>query len=493
MYLNCRSYHSLRYGTLSIKDLVKQAVASGSKSIALTDINTVSGIYEFAQTCRQNGIKPVVGMEMRENGKLHFILLAKNTRGVGAICQLRTIYNMEETPLPARCPALPDTAVIYPMSEAPSALNENEYIGVQPHEINLLIRTKWQRYLAKMVICAPITLSDKPSYKLHCILRAIDRNVLLSRLSREDCCRPDEHFRLIQDLHAIFQDYPQIVANTQQLLASCSFDFDYTTPKNKKHFTDSREGDRLLLAELTKKGLLRRYGTKHELAKQRAERELQVIDELNFSGYFLITWDIVQYSNNQGFMHIGRGSGANSIIAYCLGITDICPLELDLYFERFLNLNRKVPPDFDIDWGWQERDVILRYIFDRYGKDHVAFCGTNIEFKYRSIFRELGKVFGLPKEELDALATQPTDRHDTNSVVRQIHHYGNLLEKYPNQRSMHACGILISEEPITQSRHWNYPQKASQLYSLICMWPKVLDWRNLISLVNAALAVSTMP
>ena len=459
MYLNCRSFHSLRYGTLSIEELVKQGAASGTKTLALTDINTVTGIYDFKSACHKAGIKPVVGMEMREDGKLHYITLARNSRGVGAICQLRTTHNLEETALPSVCPALPDTAVIYSMSQAPTVLGEHEYIGVQPHEINLLIRSQWRNYLPKMVICAPITVSDKQSYQLHRILRAIDRNVLLSRLNKEDCCRPDEAFRSKQDLLSAFQAYPQIIANTQQLLDSCSFDFEYKTPKNKQHFTASREGDRLLLRELTEKGLLRRYGANHALSRQRAERELEVIHELKFSGYFLITWDIVQYSDSQGFMHIGRGSGANSIIAYCLGITDICPLELDLYFERFLNLNRKVPPDFDIDWGWQERDVILRYIFDRYGKDHVAFCGTNIEFKYRSIFRELGKVFGLPKEELDALATQPMDNHDSNSVVRQIHHYGSMLEKYPNQRSMHACGVLISEEPITNYTALELPPK----------------------------------
>ncbi len=144
-------------------------------------------------------------------------------------------------------------------------------------------------------------------------------------------------------------------------------------------------------------------------------------------------------------MHVGRGSGANSIVSYCLGITDICPLELDLYFERFLNLNRQVPPDFDIDWSWQHRDTILEYIFNRYGKDHVAFCGTNVEFKYKSIFREVGKVFGLPKEELDDLTSKSAERHDPNSVVKLVEKYGKLLEKFPNQRSMHACGILISK------------------------------------------------
>ena len=119
----------------------------------------------------------------------------------------------------------------------------------------------------------------------------------------------------------------------------------------------------LLLGQLAEDGIVRRYGAKNKAAKVRMEKELKVIGELNFTGYFLITWDIVRYSQSKGFMHVGRGSGANSIVSYALGITDICPIELDLYFERFLNQNRKSPPDFDIDWSWQERDEILGLYF----------------------------------------------------------------------------------------------------------------------------------
>jgi DNA polymerase III alpha subunit len=152
-----------------------------------------------------------------------------------------------------------------------------------------------------------------------------------------------------------------------------------------------------LLNKLALEGMSRRYGDQNLEAKKRVEKEIKVIDDLGFSAYFLITWDIIQYSNSKGFMHIGRGSGANSIVSYCLGITNICPIELNLYFERFLNPSRSSPPDFDIDWSWTDRDTILAYIFERFGYEHVAFCGTTVEFKYRSIIRELGKVFGLPK------------------------------------------------------------------------------------------------
>lgn len=459
MYLNCHSFHSLRYGTISIDELVRQAKVCNVPALALTDINTVTGIYDFAKACEKEGIKPIVGMEFRKENRLLYITLAKCFEGIGEMCRLLTNHNCEEAELALTAPYFKQVITIYPIHNVPEELKENEYIGVNPNELNILIRQQWNTRLDKMVILQPVTVSSKTEHNLHRILRAIDENVILSKLTEDDFCRVDERMKPLNELLKTYQDYPQIISNTFKVMESCSFEFDFRSPKNKKHYTANKEGDMKLLRGLAHAGLKQRYGENHEAARQRAEKELKVIDELGFSGYFLITWDIIRYSNSLGFMHIGRGSGANSIIAYCLGITDICPIELDLYFERFLNENRKTPPDFDIDWSWQQRDTILQYIFDRYGKEHVAFCGTNVEFKYRSIFREVGKVFGLPKEELDALATNSIDRHDDNSVVKLVHKYGKLLEKYPNQRSMHSCGIIISEEPITNYTALEMPPK----------------------------------
>jgi len=246
-----------------------------------------------------------------------------------------------------------------------------------------------------------------------------------------------------------FSGYPGIIRNAEKLAARCDFSFDFNVPRNKKLYTGTKSGDMLLLGQLAKDGILRRYGAKNKAAKVRMEKELKVIGELNFTGYFLITWDIVRYSRSKGFMHVGRGSGANSIVSYALGITDICPIELDLYFERFLNENRKSPPDFDIDWSWQERDDILEYIFKRFSPGHVAFCGTIVEFKHRSIMRELGKVYGLQKAELDQLSRNGPQSGGTDSVIDRVAKFGAMLSGFPNQRSMHACGVIISEEPIT--------------------------------------------
>ncbi|BDU25157.1 DNA polymerase III subunit alpha [Flavobacterium sp. GSB-24] len=459
MYLNCHSFHSLRYGTIPLDELVPQAVSCGVKAMALTDINTVTGIYDFIKSCEQAGIKPLIGMEFRSEFQLRFIGLAKNASGLAEMNRFLTHHNFKKTALPPFAPDFKDVFIIYPLENTPDILKENEFIGIRPEQLSELILSNWRKRKEKMVVLQPVTFRTKREYNLHRILCAIDRNVILSKLRPEDCCTTNDKMIPLQTLVSQYKEYPEIISNTEKVIAGCNFIYDFQTPKNKKYYTSNRKSDMDLLTSLAKQGLNWRYGKKNIQARERMEKELKVIDQLEFSGYFLITWDIIRFSNSQGFLHIGRGSGANSIVAYCLGITDICPLELDLYFERFLNVNRKSPPDFDIDWSWKERDVILEYIFNRYTYEHVAFCGTNVEFKYRSIFREVGKVFGLPKEELDMLAKNPMKQHDSNHIVKFVQDYGMMLEKYPNQRSMHSCGIIISEEPITNYTPLEMPPK----------------------------------
>ncbi|TDW46677.1 DNA polymerase III alpha subunit [Flavobacterium sp. 270] len=459
MYLNCHSFHSLRYGTIPLNELVPQALSCGVKAMALTDINTVTGIYDFIKNCEQAGIKPLVGMEFRSEFQLRFIGLAKNASGLAEMNRFLTHHNFEKTTLPPYAPDFKDVYVIYPLENSPDILRENEFIGIRPEQLQKLILSDWKKRTEKMVILQPVTFRTKREYNLHRILCAIDRNVILSKLTPKDCCTKEDKMIAVESLVNQYNEYPQIISNTEKIIEGCNFEYDFQTPKNKKYYTSNRKSDMDLLTSLAQQGLVWRYGRKNIQARERMEKELKIIDQLEFSGYFLITADIIRFSNSQGFLHIGRGSGANSIVAYCLGITDICPLELDLYFERFLNVNRKSPPDFDIDWSWKERDVILEYIFKRYTYEHVAFCGTNVEFKYRSIFREVGKVFGLPKEELDVLAKNPMKNHDSNHIVKFVQEYGMMLEKYPNQRSMHSCGILISEEPLTNYTPLEMPPK----------------------------------
>ncbi len=146
------------------------------------------------------------------------------------------------------------------------------------------------------------------------------------------------------------------------------------------------------------------------------------------------------------YYYVGRGSGANSIVAYCLFITNVNPIELNLYFERFLNPHRTSPPDFDIDFSHTDRDDVMDYIFKRYGRDHVALLGSFPTFKQDSIIRQLGKVLGLPDNEIVQL--QRTGR-PTDNNGKLILQYGRLMQGFPSYPSLHPCGMLISQEPVS--------------------------------------------
>lgn len=458
MYLNCHSYFSLRYGTIPINELVEQASACNVQSMALTDINVMTGVYEFAKKCAEKNIKPLAGIEFRNGDELQFIGIAKNMQGFAELNKYLSHCKLTGTKFSWPAPPFKNVFVIYSYATQPQVLQAYEYIGINARQLNKLAAAK-DIPMEKLVLQQTVSYRGDQEYELHKILRAIENNTLLTKLEENQYGKPWEQMIDIEILKAQFENYPGIINTTQQLIDECSFDFEYKSPKNKKSYTASKSDDMKLLRKLAFQGAEKRYGPKHAKACERIESELKIIDDLSFAAYFLITWDIIEYSTSRGFFHVGRGSGANSIVAYCIGITEICPLELNLYFERFLNPSRSSPPDFDIDWSWKNRDEILSYIFNKYGADYVAFTGTVVEFKYRSIIRELGKVFGLSKTELDILAANKPQLHALNSVSKLVHKYGKLLEKYPNQLSMHSCGVLISEEPISNYLAVNLPPK----------------------------------
>src|SRR5665213_2105276 len=200
MYLNCHSFHSLRYGTIPLDELVQQAKACNVKALALTDVNTVTGIYDFIKECNAVGIKPLVGIEFRCNNKLHFIGLAKNKDGIGEMCRLLTKHNFEKTPLPIHAPEFNHVAIIYPVANLPVVLKHNEYVGMRSEDLNKLFRSEWKNKLNKTVILHPVTFRIKKEFNLHKILRAIDTNIILSKLTSEDYCRTNEVMLPLDDL-----------------------------------------------------------------------------------------------------------------------------------------------------------------------------------------------------------------------------------------------------------------------------------------------------
>jgi len=460
MFLNCKTWFSFHYGTFPTLDLVERAQLLGVKAMALTNINSTADCWDFVLKCQQSNIKPIVGVEIRNENDLCYILLAKNNTGLREIHSFLSFYKQRKLNFPKTIPFLSqDIWVIYSFDNHPEieTLGAHELIGLRIEDLNKL---SWQDALHAdcWVVLHPVTYQDKKNYNLHRILRAIAKNTLLSKLSKEDYATANETFVDEETLVTSFARFPSVISKTIQVIKSCSIEMEFQVDKNKKHFTASLEDDHELLRKLAIEGCKIRYGVKNKAAMERVEKELSIINNQGFSSYFLIIWDMLRYANEQGFYHVGRGSGANSVIAYCLRITDVDPIKLDLYFERFLNPNRTSPPDFDIDFSWKDRDSIFEYLFMRYGRQHVSLLGMYTTFQRRAIIRELGKVFGLPKEEIDELVHRK-EWSTEDKIQGWIQKYGDLLVNFPSNMSVHAAGVLISEKPLHEYGVLEMPPK----------------------------------
>lgn len=459
MYLNVHSSYSLRYGTMSIEKLVAEAAAMGIEQMALTDINNSTGAIEFIRECQSKGIKAITGIEFRRSGHLLYIGIARNREGMKELNDFLTFHNLNGMELPSAPWNFSNAYIIYPYTGELPSLKENEFLGISYPNLNSLFGKPLALIREKIVALHSVTVGNEIEHRLHTYLRGIDLNTVLSKIGENDRCQKHEVFLPENKLKQLYQTYPFIISNTEKLMNSCSSSFEKGS-KNRKTFTGSAKDDKELLEKLAIEGMEYRYGQSNTEALQRIQKELKVINDLQFSAYFLITWDIIRYSMNKGYYHIGRGSGANSIVSYCLRITDVDPIALDLYFERFLNRQRSSPPDFDIDYSWDEREDVQQYIFRRYGGKHTALLGTMSTFKDRSIIREIGKVMGLPKQEIDSF-TDPTRLNENrdNATFKKIMAIQSMMQHMPNQRSIHAGGILISEEPITYYTALDLPPK----------------------------------
>ena len=468
MYLNCHTYYSLRYGTFSEVELLQLAQENHVKQLALTDINNTSACLNFVRKAAEFGIKPILGIDFRNGVDPCFVGIARNNEGYRELNAFLSGQLHHEKKMPLKAPLFKDAYVIYPFEKVvlneQTAFLEHEFIGISIADLRRLPFSKLVALKHKLVVLQPVTFRNKRDFNIHRLLRAIGNNVLLSLLPKDEEGHIDEKMYPIQNLAAVFSEYSFILENTERLINTCHIEFDFSEgrkPQNLQTYTGSPEEDTSLLEALCQKGLPYRYPnpetSEGEGIVERLQKELGLIKKMGFVSYFLINWDIVSYARSQNFFYVGRGSGANSIVAYLLGITDVDPMELDLYFERFINLYRVNPPDFDIDFSWKDREAVTEYIFNRF--PNVSLLGTYVTFQHNGAVRELGKVFGLPKEEIDLLCEggyKPTDLDEISLLVLK---YAQLINGMPNYLSIHAGGILITEKSIHYFSATHLPPK----------------------------------
>ena len=448
MYLNTHTYYSLRYGAMSPKELAIEAKNHNCPRFAITDINTTSACLEVLREAKNLGVSPILGVDFRNGMQQKFILLARNNQGFEAINMYLTEMLHAGTAFPDTAPVLENVFVIYPYHKDKSReLRRYEYQGIRPEEIQHIRLKKLDT--SKMVMLQPASFRNKRDFNAHRLLRAIDKNILLSKLSTSEQAKESDVLWQRERLDQIYGEFPDLIENTKGILDACNVVFTFAPDaeqQNQKYYTNSTYADEVLLERLCTEGLLYRYPNATEEVHARITKELTAIKKMGFVSYFLMNWDIVTYARKQGYFYVGRGSGANSIVAYLLRITDVDPIELDLYFERFINLYRTNPPDFDIDFSWRDREDMTRYIFERF--ENVALVATYNTFKDRAVIRELGKVFGLPKEEIDKLSKGTVKHWELNHLSTLVLKYAKYIHGFPSHLSVHASGIIISQKPI---------------------------------------------
>ena len=469
-----RSYYSLMWGVDAVRAICRAAVRLGYDRLALTDTDNLYGLWSFLSACRQEGLQPIVGAELTDpNSTKRVVCLVENASGYANLCRILSQRHLNaefdmQTVVEAHAQGLcflttdPDllktwhAAGVWVAAHMP----RRPMLGSHP-----LCRAADRLGIPLVATPSSFFLSSE-DVATHRLLRAIDRNTTLSRLNTGDAAPADAWLASPETYTRRFAICPDAIQATRDLADRLTFtgpSFGTVMPP----WRDRRgRPASACLRKAVIKGALERYG--QELAEpvvERIENELRVIEDMGFCAYFLVVRDIVRHSPRT----CGRGSGAASIVAYCLGITNVCPLKHNLYFERFLNPGRSDPPDLDVDFAWDERDDVLDQVLTKY-KGHAAMVSNHVFFQPRMALREVAKVFGLPDREISVLTKRlpfyfHKDRSDAplEARLRQLPELRNIdytdpwpriirlaqkITGIPRYLSVHPGGVVITPDPI---------------------------------------------
>ena len=401
--LGVRSHYSLMWATPSTDALCRRAKALGYDGVALTDTDNLYGLWEFLRACSRHSLRPVAGAEITDpNAPRRALCLVNSAQGFTSLCRLLTARHTDpkfdlQKDLPRHLAGL---EVLTTSAELLQAWRKKglPVMAALPRSLNgqtHRLRQTARSIKAPMAAVAGSFFLEPGDYLLHRVQRAIALNTSLSRLEAGDLAPPDAWLAPPDEFVRRFEALPQALREAEKLASRLNYvpGPGLTMPP----WTDAkgRTADEVL-QERAQAGAARRYGEPLPvLVKKRLEYELDVIAQKQFSSYFLVVEDIVRRSPRI----CGRGSGAASLVAYSLGITNVCPIKFNLYFERFINPQRIDPPDIDIDFAWDERDEVINSVLEQY-KGRAAMVGAHILFRGRMAIREVAKVYGIPADEI---------------------------------------------------------------------------------------------
>ena len=515
VHLHVHSEYSLLDGANRIKDLPVRAKELGMKAIALTDHGTMFGVVDFYKECKKNDIKPIIGCEVYvaprtrfdkepsiDGNYSHLILLVKNKIGYQNLIKLVSLSYTEGFYYKPRI----DLDILEKYSEGIIALSaclagsinqailnsdmekakeiakwfkkvfkDDYYLELQHNGLKeqVLVNQKLVEIGKELNIPLVATndahyLKKEDAYN-HEVLLCIQTGKKMSDPDRMKFETDEFYIKSPEEMIEYFQNIPQAIENTVKIAEKCNMDFEfgvtklpnYEVPKQYKTHSE-------YFRELCNKGIIKRYGenTPKEI-RDRLEYEISVIEKMGYVDYFLIVWDFINYAKSNGIpVGPGRGSGAGSIAAYAIEITDIDPIKYNLLFERFLNPERVSMPDFDIDFCYERRQEVIDYVARKYGADHVSQIITFGTMSARMVIRDVGRVLDIPYADVDKLAKMvPFELHitikkaleqnkelenlyETDETVKRLLDISMALEGLPRHASTHAAGVVITKDPV---------------------------------------------
>ena len=515
VHLHIHSEYSLLDGANRIKELPKVAKELGMDAIAITDHGVMYGAIEFYKACKEEGIKPIIGCEVYvaprtrfdkesgiDNKYNHLILLAKNNNGYKNLSKLVSIGFTEGYYYKPRidletlekyhedlicCSAclagsVPQAILNGDMEKAEETamwyknlFGEDYYLEIQTNTLKeqSLVNQKLVELSRKLNI--PLVATNDAHYTRkedaynHEVLLCIQTGKKMSDVDRMRFATDDFYIKSPEEVKEFFPNLPEALENTVKIAEKCNVEFEfghtilpnYEVPKEFPTHYD-------YFKKLCDDGIKIRYGenTPKEIL-DRMEYEISVIKKMGYVDYFLIVWDFINWAKSQGIpVGPGRGSGAGSIVAYAIGITDIDPIKYNLLFERFLNPERISMPDFDVDFCYERRQEVIDYVARKYGRDHVSQIITFGTMSARMVIRDVGRALDFPYSETDKLAKmvpfalhitikkameqnrELKELYENNEEVHKLLDVAMGLEGMPRQASTHACGVVITKDPV---------------------------------------------
>ncbi|MEM6823296.1 MAG: DNA polymerase III subunit alpha [Verrucomicrobiota bacterium] len=509
-HLRVRTEYSMLEAACRIKPLIASAAEKGISSLALTDKGNLFGAIEFYQTAQAAGIKPVIGCELilnatkKEQGPL--LLYARNEEGYINLMKLVTLGHLENefetTGITGKqlaahasglaCASGGTTGIISQfvlqgqIDKAQKWIQRFQelfgedafFLEFQNHGIPEEEKLRSQLPELSKITNAPLIATNEVLYvdqkhsSTYDILTCIRTSVRLNDPNRELLLSNDYYLKSASEMEALFVDYPEALTNTQKLIDLCNLKLKFGENKYPSYPVDPEVSRETYLRELCENGLRERYGDRVETDAELQERldyELGIIEKMGFVSYFLIVWDFINYAKlNQIPVGPGRGSGAGSMVAYVLKITDLDPIRYGLIFERFLNPERVSPPDIDVDFCQDRRGEVIKYVREKYGKRSVAQIVTYGTMGAKMAIRDVARVLGMSFTEASRVADHiPKDPkitiskamvaspdlkqvYDEEEEAHECIDHALNLEGMVRQTGTHAAGVVIAEGELTQ-------------------------------------------